>query len=184
MSGSSDLRVRRFTHRLKAEDGTCAGRAAATGRPDTHRCITAAIRKGYEERQKIRTLLNDMDGSYISIYVRLPFTLTGAQIASLSQLRAEVSYDDGFVLYLNGTRVADSATMDGDPPAYDESGGPEAEPPTPFDRFLDEASAALLAEGFGDGRRDGIKQFVRDRRASIILQLQSMPPDKPPIPRR
>jgi hypothetical protein len=48
--------------------------------------------------------------------------------------------------------------------------------PTAFDRFLDEASAALMAEGFGDGRRDGIKQFVRDRRTYIISQVPGITP--------
>jgi hypothetical protein len=52
-------------------------------------------------------------------------------------------------------------------------------PPTPFDRFIDEASAALIADGFGDGRRDGIKQFVRDRRTYILSQLPTAPPDVP-----
>lgn len=81
------------------------------------------------ELQNIRTQLNDMNGKYISIYVRLPFTLTAAQIASFSQLSADIIYDDGFVLYLNGTRVGDSGSMVGDPPAFDQHGGPAGEPP-------------------------------------------------------
>ncbi|MEJ2705173.1 MAG: CotH kinase family protein [Sedimentisphaerales bacterium] len=44
-------------------------------------------------------------------------------------------------------------------------------PPTAFDRFLDDAADALVADGAGDGRRDQIKQFVRDRRAYILTQL-------------
>jgi hypothetical protein len=44
-------------------------------------------------------------------------------------------------------------------------------PPTAFDRFLDDAAAALIADGAGNGRRDGIKQFVRDRRAYILTQI-------------
>jgi len=56
-------------------------------------------------------------------------------------------------------------------------------PPTPCDEFLDETSAVLVAEGFGDGRRDGIRQFVRDRRTFVILQIPSVPPDVPRKPR-
>ena len=59
----------------------------------------------------------------MSIYVRLPFTLTQEQIDSFSQLRAQVHYDDGFVLYLNGVRVGASGEISGNPPAYNTSGG-------------------------------------------------------------
>ncbi|HNS22121.1 MAG TPA: lamin tail domain-containing protein [Sedimentisphaerales bacterium] len=76
----------------------------------------------------INTVLADMSGNYISIYARLPFTLTASQLASFTQLLAEVHYDDGYVLYLNGTRVADSGTMSGNPPAYNASGGTATEP--------------------------------------------------------
>jgi len=82
------------------------------------------------ELQYVRTQLDDMRGNYISVYARLRFTLTEEQIASFAQLRAEVHYDDGFVLYLNGVRVAASAGIVGDPPPFDQSGGPASDPPT------------------------------------------------------
>ncbi|UCE48519.1 MAG: lamin tail domain-containing protein, partial [Phycisphaerales bacterium] len=82
------------------------------------------------ELQYIGTETNDMSGQYMSIYARLPFTLTQSQIDSFSQLRAEVHYDDGFVLYLNGTRVAASEEISGNPPAYDARGGTATDPPT------------------------------------------------------
>ena len=81
------------------------------------------------ELQYIRTQLNDMAGNYISIYARLRFNLTVEQINSYSQLWAEVHYDDGFVLYLNGVRVGDSGQISGNPPPFGQSGGPATEPP-------------------------------------------------------
>jgi spore coat protein CotH len=45
-------------------------------------------------------------------------------------------------------------------------------PPTEFDKFLDDAANALIADGQGDGRRNGIKQFVRDRRNYILTQTR------------
>ena len=72
------------------------------------------------ELQYIGTRLDDMNGNYISVYARLRFTLTAQQIASFAQLQAEVHYDDDFVLYLNGTRIADSGQIDGDPPTFDQ----------------------------------------------------------------
>jgi hypothetical protein len=82
-----------------------------------------------DELQWIRTLLNDMNGGYISVYARLRFTLTPEQIASFTQLRAEVYYDDGFVLYLNGTRVAASQDIVGNPPPFDQPGAPTGTDP-------------------------------------------------------
>lgn len=73
------------------------------------------------ELQPVRTVLNDMSGSYLSVYARLAFTLTDEQIDSFAQLRAEIYYDDGFVLYLNGTRAGDSGQLPGDPPAFDQN---------------------------------------------------------------
>jgi len=81
------------------------------------------------ELQFIKTQLNDMNGKYISVYARLRFVVTSEQIASFSQLLAEVHYDDGFVLYLNGTRVADSGGILGDPPPFNQSGGTATDPP-------------------------------------------------------
>ena len=49
------------------------------------------------------------------------------------------------------------------------------DPPTDFDKFLDEGADLLTAEGLGDGRRNQIKQFVRDRRTFILSQLANQP---------
>jgi hypothetical protein len=73
------------------------------------------------ELQLIGTQLNDMQGNYISIYARLRFTLNADQISGMSDLEAEVHYDDAFVLYLNGIRVADSGDIPGNPPPFDQN---------------------------------------------------------------
>jgi len=75
------------------------------------------------ELQLIGTQLNDMQGNYISIYARLRFTLTAGQVSGMSDLETEVYYDDAFVLYLNGVRVADSGDISGNPPRFDQGGG-------------------------------------------------------------
>jgi hypothetical protein len=81
------------------------------------------------EVQYIKTQLSDMNGKYISVYARLRFTLTAEQIASFSQLMAEVYYDDDYVLYLNGMRVAGSGGITGNPPAFSAGRGTGWEPP-------------------------------------------------------
>jgi len=45
-------------------------------------------------------------------------------------------------------------------------------PPTDFDKFLDDAANTLIADGLGSGRRDGIKDFVRNRRNYILTQIR------------
>ncbi|MHC4325424.1 MAG: CotH kinase family protein, partial [Planctomycetota bacterium] len=45
-------------------------------------------------------------------------------------------------------------------------------PPTEFDKFLDDAAGALITDGQGSGRRDGIKSFVRSRRSYILNQVR------------
>jgi hypothetical protein len=59
------------------------------------------------------------------------------------------------------------------------------DPPTAFDRYIDENAAILIAEGLGDGRRDAIKQFVRNRRNYIlsVVPTESLePPSVRPRP--
>jgi hypothetical protein len=81
------------------------------------------------EQLFIKKTLDDMNGNYISAYARLRFTLTAEQIASFSQLLAEVHYDDDYVLYLNGTEVARSNQITGNPPPYSYGRGTGWEPP-------------------------------------------------------
>lgn len=64
------------------------------------------------------TILTDMRNNYASVYLRRSFTV--ADPAALENLLLSVSYDDGFVAYLNGVEVARSQTMAraGTPPAF------------------------------------------------------------------
>ena len=65
------------------------------------------------------TVLSDMRGNYISVYLRRRFTLDDP--SQFENLILEIAYDDGFVAYLNGDEIARSANMEGRgvPPAYD-----------------------------------------------------------------
>ena len=77
----------------------------------------------------IKTPLNDMQNNYLSVYARLRFTLTAQQISSFSGLQAEMRYDDDYVLYLNGQRVAGSSGISGDPPPFNAGRSSGQDPP-------------------------------------------------------
>ncbi len=61
------------------------------------------------------TILKDMIGSYVSLYILRPFSV--ADPSPVTQVTLSVDYDDGFVAYLNGTEVARS-NVTGVPPAF------------------------------------------------------------------
>ncbi|MBN1671373.1 MAG: lamin tail domain-containing protein [Kiritimatiellae bacterium] len=50
------------------------------------------------------TTLSDMAGSYATVYLRRMFTVADAGAVAL--LKADVDYDDGFILWINGEQVA------------------------------------------------------------------------------
>jgi hypothetical protein len=93
-----------------------------------------------------RTVLDDMEGGYLTVYARKVFEVDAPwAVASLS---LEVDYDDGFIAYLNGTEVARSPSMgpagrvfefDEPSPGLREAGAPE--------RFEIPGGAAILSRG-------------------------------------
>lgn len=62
---------------------------------------------GYGEPEMVPpnwTVISDMQGSYLSVYMRIPFDV--ADPALIQQLRVlQVRYDDGFIMYLNGVEI-------------------------------------------------------------------------------
>jgi hypothetical protein len=73
---------------------------------------------GYEKSGGYESLLSldvaksmhsdDTNNPVPSCYIRIPFTMTLDNLEEIVQLRAQLRYDDGFVLYLNGLKVAEN----------------------------------------------------------------------------
>jgi len=63
------------------------------------------------------TILDDMRGSYPSVFCRREFSVS----SFVSALRLRIDYDDGFAAYLNGVEVARSSSLagEGDPLSWD-----------------------------------------------------------------
>lgn len=72
---------------------------------------------GYDPNVTMGTYLGDMRGNYVTIYARRTFVV--ADPAQIGALLADVLYDDGFNLWINGRHVQRQA-VDRDEMAYNE----------------------------------------------------------------
>jgi hypothetical protein len=89
-----------------------------------------------------RTELTGMAGNYISFAARRVESFTQAEIDAFGELFLEISYDDSFVLWVNGTEIARGGDLPGNPGqnvAHDTPGGLHeagAFEPYPFSKNL------------------------------------------------
>jgi len=64
---------------------------------------------GYERNNGYEPYINiDVDAemaNHTSCYIRIPFDVTGVNLTTWNYLALQMRYDDGFVAYLNGTRI-------------------------------------------------------------------------------
>ena len=71
---------------------------------------------GYGDRlDLIGTVLDDMEDSYVAVYLRHTFEID--DLAAISSMAFNMDYDDGFVAYINGVEVA-RRNAEGTPPAF------------------------------------------------------------------
>jgi len=116
------------------------------------------------ELASIRTVLNDMRGNYASVYARYSFVLSAVEVERLERLTARVTYDDGYVLYLNGVRLA-AVNVNGNPPAYNTLANsstdylPEIHDLTPHRHLLRAGDNVLAIQGH-NGLLSGSSDFV------------------------
>ncbi|MCP5518112.1 MAG: DUF1800 family protein [Verrucomicrobiales bacterium] len=105
--------------------------------------LTGATSIGYGDNDDA-TVLEDMRGSYVSVYLRRAFTLAPGE--DLEGLVLSARFDDGFVAYLNGVEVARSDSMEGTgtPPAFDRLAASGHEVTRPAEVFSLEPFVDLL----------------------------------------
>ncbi len=89
------------------------------------------------------TVLGDMINNYSTLYVRRKFTVADASL--VYGLRLRVDYDDGYIAYLNGTEVARSLNVAGNP-THTGVASPDHEAGTPVEVDL-AARIPLLVTG-------------------------------------
>jgi hypothetical protein len=97
------------------------------------------------------TVFNDMQGNYVSVYIRKEFS--GSSFSPDDVLTLEVDYDDGFIAYLNGVEVA-RANMPAGAASYSttassahEAGSPETFVLGTAGKLLNSGSNILAIEG-------------------------------------
>ena len=87
-----------------------------------------------------RTVLDDMQGGYLSFAARRVFEITQEDIDVLDRVVLSVDYDDGFAMFLNGTEIA-RANL----------GNPGDD--TPFDASADDSHESGTADSYTISRR-------------------------------
>jgi hypothetical protein len=91
------------------------------------------------------TILTDMAGAYLSIYIRIKFTVGSLSEAPALNLR--MRYDDGFAAYLNGTEIVrKSLGAAGTPIAFDTPATDHETNPTFEDNVICSAPALQVGE--------------------------------------
>ena len=123
------------------------------------------------------TVLSDMRGGYSTVYTRRTFT---ANPASIGGLQLTVDYDDGFIVYLNGTEVArrQAPGVIGQPAAHnalatdshEASGGSGGNPPEVIDVS---ANVGLLVAGDNVIAVHGLNAGLSSGDFSLIVEFRT-----------
>ena len=128
------------------------------------------------ELASVSTLLSDMRGNYLSLYVRIPFDLAPEEVEQIETLSLTMHYDDSYVIYLNGIRVAANG-VNGTPPAFDQNANagndypPETINLTAHKNLLSSGSNILAIQGHNIGINNS-SDFVIGPELGITLAPQ------------
>lgn len=99
---------------------------------------------GYDPSIVMGTTFNDMRSNYISFFLRKTFTVSDP--ASISSLRLEALYDDGFKLWINGSNVWNQALPAGEV-AYNATATGSARESANYDVFNLDSAIGYLRPG-------------------------------------
>jgi WD40 repeat protein len=140
---------------------------------------------GYSSDEKelstVKTKLSDMMGGYVSLYIRKTFKVEDPK--AVEKLTLKITYDDGFVAYLNGAEVG-RANVEGSPPGHDAIGTATVEATevsldlTPHLAKLAAGDNVLAIQGHNHSASSS--DFVLS--PSLSATLKAAPPPAPPKP--
>jgi hypothetical protein len=125
---------------------------------------------GYGDKDDA-TVLGDMQGNYVSVYIRREFS--GSSLSPDDVLMLEVDYDDGFIAYLNGAEVARANMPAGGAAGYNttassahEAGSPETFVLGTAGELLNPGSNVLAIEGHNTSLSSSDFSLIPTLRAS------------------
>lgn len=87
---------------------------------------------GYSTDLAYKTVLSDMQNSYLTVYTRKKFNIANA--AAVKALKFSMKYDDGFIAYVNGVEILRKSMNDG--PATKDTAGLDHETNAAFEANL------------------------------------------------
>ena len=120
---------------------------------------------GYGDRlDLIGTVLDDMEDSYVAVYLRHTFEID--DLAAISSMAFNMDYDDGFVAYINGVEVA-RRNVEGTPPAFNTTAPTNHESTGQF-----EAIALLDVDSLEEGENILAIQMHNTTHSSSDLHLR------------
>jgi len=114
-----------------------------------------------------RTVLEDMPGNYITVYLRKSFEAVAVDL--VKRVVLQVDYDDGFVAYLNGVEAARSPSMGTEGAPVDRFTRAESHEAGTAEEFL--LNPALLREGSNVLAVEVHNSDIRSRDLSFIPRL-------------
>jgi hypothetical protein len=130
----------------------------------------------------IRTDVTEMQGTNGTVYVRVPFELTADEAANVGRLVLRMRYDDGFVAFLNGERVAASNQPNSlSPTATAIRGRPDDDAVTQ-QVFDISSSAALLREGRNVLAIQGLNVQVTSSDLLVLPEIVAVVAEVPAAP--
>ena len=116
--------------------------------------------------------VEQMQGSTQSIFVRIPFHIDGVNLATINTLTLNMKYDDGFIAWINGARVASrnapAGTLDWNSGASASHSDNEAEE---FETFDLSSSTGALNEGDNMLAIQGLNNGLNSSDLIIMPQL-------------
>jgi hypothetical protein len=126
------------------------------------------------------TILDDMEDSYRTVYIRRAFTVGAGDLASTDKVLLTVDYDDGFVAYLDGIEVAraNAPGSVGTEPAFD--AGPSVTREAGSAQVFDLGTvAAMLPDGDHILAVLGMNESLGSSDLSLIVDLATQAPPPP-----
>lgn len=116
--------------------------------------------------------VEEMQGSTQSVFIRIPFNVDGANLATIKTLTLNMKYDDGFIAWINGVPVASrnvpAGTLDWDSGASASHSDNEAEE---FETFDLSSSTGALNEGINMLAIQGLNNGLNSSDLIIMPQL-------------